>query len=108
MDMLVGILAAWGLVMLLWTVAGLFLLPLSRREDLRMTVLVRGRNHPRCMERYLRGLVWLRNMGLLWWDVLVLEDGLTREEVDWLRCLMEKEPCVSFIRSEKLRNWMEQ
>lgn len=106
MELVVGILAAWGLVMLLWTVAGLILLPLSRRKDLRLTVLVQGKNHH--MERYLRGLLWLRNMGILWWDVLVLEDQLTPDECDWLKWLMDKESSVSFITLDKLRDWMEQ
>ena len=66
MEIVVGALAAWGLLMLIWTLAGVLLLPVSRNSDTAMTVMLRCRGNARWLERQLRGLVWLRDSGLLW------------------------------------------
>ncbi len=60
-------------------IGGAVLLPLRRRGDLRLTVLLRGNGDPNCLERWLRGLVWVRESGLIWWDIVILSDGLGEE-----------------------------
>lgn len=107
MDIIVGILAAWGLVMLLWTIFGLLLLPLRRRDDTMMTVVLRGDARSRHMERYLRGLLWLRNSGVLWWDILVVPDGLSMDTLERLDLMMYKESHIDMVSLFELKDWME-
>lgn len=107
MELLVGILAAWGVIMLLWTLLGAVLLPLSRRDDTSLTVLLRSSGNHQWMIRYLRGLLWLRNAGLIWWDIAVVaeeEDDTLRE---YMEVIMAKNSHVELIGSSDLKEWME-
>lgn len=107
MEIVVGILASWGLIMLLWTLLGVFFLPLSRREDICLTVLLRGTGEASLVEMYLKGVLWLRDMGLIWWDVLILADGFDQETMDAVELLTEKEQHVSVVTKQMLKDWME-
>lgn len=107
MDIVVGVLAAWGIIMLFWTLLGVLLLPLRRRDDTMMTVVLRGSTRSRYMERYLRGLLWLRNSGLLWWDILVVPDGLPMDTLERLDMMMYKESHVDMVSLCELKDWME-
>lgn len=55
--------------------------PGGSRGDLRLTVFLRGNGDPNCLERWLRGLVWVRESGLIWWDIVILSDGLGENPV---------------------------
>lgn len=108
MEIVVGILAAWGLIMLLWTLAGAVLLPLGRHKDMKLTALVRGRREAPELERYVKGLLWLRDMGIVWWDVVILADHLDEEARERADGLTENERDVSVLSSDMLRDWMEE
>ena len=108
MNVVVGILAAWGFIMLLWTLFGLLLLPLRRRDDTRMTVVLQGACYGRHMEHYLRGLQWVRNSGSLWWDILVVKDGLSMPTLENLSSLAARESHVYLLSLEELKDWMEE
>lgn len=105
MDFIIGVLAAWGLVMLVWTLAGAVLLPLSRTKGLRLTVLVRGRGQVPQLERYIRGLLWLRDSGLVWWDVLLLDQGLSEDARQRAVKIAEKERQVSLGQMDSPETW---
>lgn len=107
MEILVGALAAWGGVMLVWTLMGVALLPLTRRKDIRLTAVLRCRGDAPRLEQYLRGLMWLRDMGFLWWDVVILSDDLSPEAESRALSLTEKETNSAVIPSEDLIDWME-
>ena len=107
MDVVVGILAAWGLIMLCWTLYGLMLLPLRRRDDTKVYVVLRGVHNSRYMERYLRGLLWLRNMGMIWWDILIPTDGLSMDTLERLDLMMYKESHIIMAGFDQLKEWME-
>ena len=107
MEIVVGILAAWGVIMLFWTLLGGLLLPLRRRDDTMMTVVLQGGSGSHHMERYLRGLLWLRNSGVLWWDILVVPDGLPMDTLERLDMLMYKESHVYMVSLGQLKEWME-
>ena len=72
MELLVGMLAAWGLITLIWTLAGAILLPIRRRENLRLTVVFRGKAEQTQLEHWIRGLIWLRESGI-WRTAMKLE-----------------------------------
>ena len=108
MNIIVGVLAAWGFIMLLWTLFGMLLLPLRRRDDTRITVLLRGTSGCRYMERYLRGLLWLRNAGILWWDILIIKDGLSMDVLEQLDMMMYKESHIDMVSLGQLKEWMEE
>lgn len=107
MDILVGALAAWGGLMLVWTLIGVALLPLSRRKDIHLTVVLRGRGDAPRMEQYVKGILWLRDMGFLWWDVAILADELDPEAKSRALHLTEKEAHSAVILADELIDWME-
>lgn len=107
MEILIGVLAAWGTVMLVWTLLGLMLMPLTRRKDIRITAVVRGENSAPFLEQYIRGLKWLRDLGLLWWDIAVISDRLSPEAVCQARRFLEKESNSAVMQADDLLDWME-
>lgn len=106
MEIIVGALAAWGLIMLLWTLAGVMLLPLRRRKQLKLTVLVRGSGEVPELERYIHGLAWLRDIGIVWWDILILEDGLGLESRDTVQRLSDKAQNIDLVSGQELKDWL--
>lgn len=107
MELFLGILAAWGGVMLIWTLIGVVLLPLSRRSDTRVTVVLRSQGDAPRLEQYLKGLIWLRDMGFVWWDVAVLEDDLGSEARARAFDLTASETHCDLISKDELIDWME-
>jgi hypothetical protein len=106
MEIIVGGLAAWGLIMLLWTLFGVLFLPLQKREKLRLTVVIRAKEDAPELERYVRGLKWLRDLGLVWWNILILEDPLSPEARDTARRLSENEQNVDLVTGSELKDWL--
>jgi hypothetical protein len=107
MEIIIGALAAWGLIMLLWTLVGTVLLPLSRRKDLRLTVVIRGSEEAPELERYVRGLLWLRDLGLVWWDILILRDRLSGDALETARRFSEKAQSVELTSGAQLKDWLD-
>jgi hypothetical protein len=107
MEIIFGALAAWGLIMLLWTLFGVLLLPLQKREKLRLSVVIRSEEDAPALERYVRGLEWLRDLGLVWWDILILEDALSPEAQDTARRLSEKAQSVDLVTGSELKDWLD-
>jgi hypothetical protein len=106
MEIIVGALAAWGLIMLLWTLFGALFLPLQKREKLRLTVVIRAQKDAPELERYVRGLKWLRDLGLVWWDILILEEPLNPGARDTARRISEKEQSVDLVTGSELKDWL--
>lgn len=108
MEIVFGMLAAWGLIMLIWTLVGAVLLPLRRRGDLRLTVLLRGNGDPNCLERWLRGLVWVRESGLIWWDIVILSDGLGEESRGIAQRAADQYADVLVETVDEIKDWMDE
>lgn len=106
MEIVVGALAAWGVIMLFWTLLGVLYLPLRRRDDTAMTVVLQAKRGSRALERYLKGLVWLRNTGFVWWDIVVITDGLTMDELEAVDYTAQQESHVHLVGLENLTDWM--
>ena len=80
------LLAAFGLVSLVWLGLGTLLLP--GRCDARLTVSARGGGEG--LEQTVRGLLWLRRTGF-WQGELIIEDcGLDGDGLALARALAEK------------------
>lgn len=107
MEFLIGVLAAWGGIMLLWTLLGVAMLPLTRRKDTRIFVVLQAEGDAPRLEQYLKGILWLRNAGVLWWNVAVLKDDLTEDAENRMISMTEKEHCVALIGADELTDWME-
>ena len=106
MELLVGTLAAWGLIMLIWTIAGVILLPLRRREDLRLTVVMEGNAPGLQLQHWLRGLLWLREMGILWWNIVIVKDELDQEAEAYAEAAAER--CQVYLLSrDEWKEWVE-
>lgn len=107
MEILVGALAAWGLLMLIWTVAGILLLPLGRQQDSSLTVVLRCRGEAVWLERQLRGLMWLRDSGFLWWNILILNVDMSQDALDRASRLATSQSQVRLMNLDELKEWME-
>lgn len=107
MELFIGILAAWGMIMLLWILVGVALLPLSRRDDTKITVFLYSSGKNLFLPHYLRGLLWLRNTGLVWWDVVVIAEEQSELLLDYMEVIMAKHSHVEMIGSSDLKEWME-
>lgn len=106
MELLLGILAAWGLLMLIWTVAGTLLLPLRRRDHLRLTALIQGKGSWPKLERWIRAVLWLRESGFLWCDIVVIGKELDGESKEALQRFIASHPQVRMVESRK--EWTEE
>ncbi len=105
MEILLGALAAWGLIMLVWVLGGLLLLPMGR--GIRLTVVMHGTGEMPLMERCMQGLIWLRNSGLLWWNILILDEAMNQEAQDRAKRLAQDHSQVLVMNLEELKEWME-
>lgn len=105
MEIILGALAAWGLIMLVWTLAGVLLLPLSR--EIRLTVVVHGTGDAPWLERCLEGLIWLRDSGLVRWNILILDEALTGDAQDRADRLAQDHSRVLVMDLAQLKEWME-
>ena len=106
MELVLGILAAWGLLMLIWTAAGTLLLPLRRRDHLRLTALIQGEGQWPKLERWLRGILWLRESGFLWCEIVVVTEQLDEECKQSLQRFAETHPQVRMVECRK--EWTEE
>ena len=77
---LVGALAAFGLICVIWIGCGFFL-PDCRGGVCVLTGPLEGKNLTTA-----RRWIWLREIGLLYSPLLALEDGFSPEEQEWLLC----------------------
>lgn len=85
-ELLSVLLAAFGLVSLVWLAVGALLLP--GVCPARMVVDARGSGEG--LEQTVKALLWLRRTGL-WWGEVVIEDcGLSREGEALARALAEQ------------------
>lgn len=107
MEILIGALAAWGLLMLIWTVAGILLLPLGRNRDSSLTVVLRCKGEALWLERQLRGLMWLRDSGVLWWNILILNVDMSQDALDRAARLTQSQSQVRLMDLSELKEWME-
>ena len=69
---------------------------------------VQGQGDARWLERQLRGLVWLRDSGLLWWDILILDLGLEQDALLSAQRLAERLDNVVLMNLDEVKEWMEQ
>lgn len=106
MELLVGMLAAWGLITLIWTLAGAVLLPIRRRGNLRLTVVFRGEASLTQLEHWLRSVLWLRESGMIWWNILVLTDDLKEDSLQYVR-KMEEQGYLAGVTKEQWKDWVD-
>lgn len=106
MEILVGALAAWGLLMLIWTIAGILLLPLGRQRDSALTVVLRCSGEAAWLERQVRGLLWLRDTGILWWNLLILDVDMSEDARQRACHLARQDSQIHLVDSDGLREWM--
>lgn len=93
-EILLALLAAFGLVCLYWTAFGRMVLPIGGRDaEVRAVVIARGRGEG--LEQAVAGLLWLRRTGLWRGTVLLRDGGLTPEGVELARRLALR-PGVGF------------
>ena len=75
-EALLTLLSALGLVLLGGLLLGRLLRPIPSDD---LWILVPGRGEGARLEQDLRGLMWLRGLGLLWCPIAIVDVDLTRE-----------------------------
>lgn len=79
---------------LLWIMHGALLLPIRRgkSEDILITVSAQG-DAPE-LEMQLRGLLWLKNNGIVPCSIQIVDAGLTPEALAAARCFAENQGII--------------
>lgn len=67
-----------------------------------------GNGDPNCLERWLRGLVWVRESGLIWWDIVILSDGLGEESRGIAQRAAEQYADVLVETVDEIKDWMDE
>ena len=70
------------------------------------SVVLRGKAGLTQMERWLRGLNWLRESGLIWWNIVVLTDELEDETLEYVRD-MEQQGYIKGLTKEQWKDWVD-
>lgn len=68
--------SVFGLIMLIWVLFGRMLRPISSRG---ICILLPGQGGGEGLEGMLRGVIWLRSLGLLCCPVIIADMGLEQE-----------------------------
>lgn len=68
--------AVFGLIMLIWVLLGRMLRPIPGRG---MCILLPGQGGGEGLEGTLRGVIWLRSLGLIRCPVIIADAGLDQE-----------------------------
>lgn len=89
---LLGMLAAFGLVCAVWLLCGLF-----TRNEKAGNLVYFGEDVHICAQRY----IWLREMGLVSDRLLIPDDGLEEQERQWLEA-QGIEICSRDVLTERL------
>ena len=56
----------------------------------------------------LRGLVWVRESGLIWWDIVILSDGLGEESRGIAQRAAEQYADVLVETVDEIKDWMDE
>ena len=83
LELLLTLLAAFGLVCLVWLGVGWLLLPL--RSPMRIVLEAHGNGGE--LEQAVRGLLWLRSTGLWRGTVVIRDEGLDEEGLTLARAM---------------------
>jgi hypothetical protein len=96
---LLTLLAVLGLVLLGWVLFGRMVCPVPGRE---LVVVLPAKDNGGTLERDVRGLMWLRSLGLLRCPVVIADMGLTPEGVRLAHLLAERWSVVSVVLAEQM------
>lgn len=98
-EILVAILSVCGVILLLWCVTGCFLRPFGGKV-LKMLYPVSGDAQE--LEHAIRGILWLREVGLTSGSVYLLDVGLSETGGRIVQALCEKWEFVTLLPEERL------
>ena len=105
MEILLGILAAFGAAALLWCVAGLMLLPVTGCET--RTLLHVGGACP-ALEYRVRGCLLLRRLALPNVRIVLVDCGMTAQTAEVARRLAADHDAVELVSAEDLKSYLDQ
>ena len=97
---LLTLLAAMGLALLGWVLFGRMVCPVPGGE---LVVILPGRDDGSTLERNVRGLMWLRGLGLLRCPVVIADAGLNPDGVRLAQLLASRWSGISVIPAEEMK-----
>ena len=98
-EILIAILAVCGVLLILWTVTGLFLKPAGGRS-LRMLLAVQGDAQE--LEHAVRGIAWLRETGLCAGTLTIVDCGLSEAGLRCVRAICARYGFVEYLPEAEL------
>ena len=101
LEMVLALLAAVGLVFLLWMLVVRRLLPLSDKYGIVVTV-VRGKGNGEGLEQRVRELLWLRQSNLFRGNIVIVDCGLNEQGRALARLLCANTDEVFLCSAENL------
>ena len=104
-DVVLALLAGLGLLLPVWLAVGRLLRPAPGD---RVWIIIPGRGDGETLERELRGLIWLRERGLLCCPLAVADQGLSREGRELALRLVRRWPDVVLWPAKHLDELLEQ
>ncbi|MGI5984845.1 MAG: hypothetical protein GXY01_07975 [Clostridiales bacterium] len=81
-------------LMLLWTIKGLLLRPVTVGKNSKVTVIITAGEKAQSLEREISGLRWLKEGGILRADVLIVDFGMDDETAEIASALSENDSSV--------------
>jgi len=88
------VLAAAGILLFLWCLAGTFLLPVAGDG---MVIRYRASGGAPALEQTVRSFLWLRETGLIDMPLQIIDDGLDQEARGVAVRLAQKYPCIQLL-----------
>lgn len=105
LELTLALLAAVGLICLLWTILGRLLTPVGARgAPLYAVVTAKGSGEG--LEYTVRSLAWLRGEDLAHCSVILVDAGLDEEGRRVAAYLMERWPGMCLCTPEELQKWI--
>lgn len=104
-EVLLSLLAVTGLLSLGWLLFGRILTPAGNGESVS---LIPGRGEGETLEQAVRGLLWLRGMGMLTGNVVIVDCGLTSGGRAVAAALCLREPGVEVCPLSELSVYIKQ
>ncbi len=99
LECLLTLLAGFGLALLVGVLFSRLLHPVSSRN---LCLLLAGKGSGERLEGDLRGVIWLRSLGLLRCSVIIADAGLNEEGLELARHLTRRWSEVSLCPTEEL------
>lgn len=108
MEFVLGILASLGVILLLEILGSFLLLPIVASDGAVLHVTLRVGRSQRVNAALLRGLIFLRETGVVWWKIAVILPAETLRPDDIIMLLCKKHHGLYVFTEDEYLDWVKQ